>query len=64
MNESERHARIKFLWERLRNVVRHKGFLTRLLEEALKNERDRFGLEYDFIRVIEPEKEIEALLPI
>lgn len=45
-------------------MVLNKGLLNRLLEETLKNERERFGLDPDFVQVIDQEEEIEALLPV
>ena len=45
MNVEQRKARIKYLWKRLRLVVRHRGLLQRLMYETMQNERKRFGLD-------------------
>ena len=48
----------------MRIVVRHRGLLHRIMSETLQKERERYGIDNDFRQRIDPEQELESMLPI
>ena len=45
MDKEKRKKRIKFLWSKLRMMVKSRGLLSSLLQASVKKERELFGLD-------------------
>lgn len=62
MDKEKRKKRIKFLWSKLRMMVKSRGLLRSLLQASVKKERELFGLDPSITQKLNQNQELESMI--